>query len=169
MLAILKGRLLGCRKDQVFPFDMKRTSNTYVTQFSQSDPRLIFQKLTAAGSVTLNTTAELLQYEHSIFSSSIFESFGLLEQAAKATLGETILIIGDCHSHELPQTNLLNGFEGGSLLHRILWSKGQTFSQICSKYVYHVQWRFQNPIIVMRWYINTSINDITHMTHSKGI
>lgn len=106
---------------------MKQTSNTYVTQFSQSDPQLIFQKLTAAGSVTLNTTAELLQYEHSIVSSSIFESFGLLEQAAKATLGETILIIGDCHSHELPRTNLLNGFDGGSLLHRILGPKARRF------------------------------------------
>lgn len=111
----------------MFPFDMKRTLNTYVTQFSQSDPQLIFQKLTAAGSVTLNTTAELLQYEHSIVSSSIFESFGLLEQAAKATLGETILIIGDCHSHELPRTNLLNGFDGGSLLHRILGPKAGRF------------------------------------------
>lgn len=111
----------------MFPFGMKRTSNTYVTQFSQSDPQLIFQKLTAAGSVTLNTTAELLQYEHSIFSSSIFESFGLLEQAAKATLGETILIIGDCHSHELPRTNMLNGFDGGSLLHRILGPKARRF------------------------------------------
>lgn len=111
----------------MFPFGIKRTSNTYVTQFSQSDPQLIFQKLTAAGSVTLNTTAELLQYEHSIFSSSIFESFGLLEQAAKATLGETILIIGDCHSHELPRTNMLNGFDGGSLLHRILGPKARRF------------------------------------------
>lgn len=92
---------------------MKRTSNTYVTQFSQSDPQLIFQKLTAAGSVTLNTTAELLQYEHAIFSSSKFESFGLLEQAAKATLGETILIIGHCHSHELPLNKSVEWFQWG--------------------------------------------------------
>lgn len=84
-------------------------------------------------------------------------------------LGEAIWRTGDCHAEELPTTNLLNVIDGGSLLHWIPWSKGETFSQICSKYVDHVKRRFQNPIIVMDGYIGTSTKDMTHMRRSKGI
>jgi 5'-3' exonuclease len=157
------------KKNQVVPLDIKRTSNTNAPQFSQIDPQLMFQRLTAVGSETLNTTAELFQYELASFPSSMFESNGLLKQAAKATLGEAIWNTGDCHAEELPTTNVVNVIDGGSLLHRIPWSKGQTFSQICSKYVDHVKKRFQNPIIVMDGYNGTSTKDITHIRRSKGI
>lgn len=99
------------RKDQVVPLDIKGTSNSNVTQFSQIDPQLMFQRLTAVGSETLNTTAELFQYELSSFRSSMFEANGLLKQAAKSTLGEAIWSTGDCHAEELPTTNLLNVIE----------------------------------------------------------
>ncbi|XP_056017480.1 sacsin-like [Ostrea edulis] len=62
------------KKGQVVPLDIKRTSNTNVTQFSQIDPQLMFQRLTNNGSETLNTTAEMFQYELSSFPSSMFES-----------------------------------------------------------------------------------------------
>lgn len=62
----------------------------------------MFQRLTAVGSETLNTTAELFQYELSSFRSSMFEANGLLKQAAKSTLGEAIWSTGDCHAEELP-------------------------------------------------------------------
>uniref|UniRef100_K1QXD6 Uncharacterized protein n=1 Tax=Magallana gigas TaxID=29159 RepID=K1QXD6_MAGGI len=130
---------------------------------------LMFQRLTAVESETLNTTAELFQYELSSFPKSMFEANGLLKQAAKAKLGEAIWSIGDCHAEELPTTNLLNVIDGGFLLHRIPWSKGETFSQICSKYVDHVKRGFQNPIVVMDCYIGTSTKDMTHMGRSKGI
>jgi hypothetical protein len=64
---------------------------------------------------------------------------------------------------------VVNVIDGGYLLHRIPWSKGQTFSQICSKYAHHIKKRFQNPIIVMDGYIVTSTKDMTHIRRSKGI
>jgi hypothetical protein len=129
----------------------------------------MFQRLKTVGSEIHNTTAELFQYEFSSFSSSVFESNGLLKQAAKATLGEAIWNTGDCHAEELPTTNVVNVINEGSLLHRIPWSNGQTFSQICSKYVDHIKKRFQNSIIVMDGYIGTSTKDMTHIRRSKGI
>lgn len=86
------------RKDQVVPLDIKETSNSNVTQVSQIDPQLMFHMLTAVGSETLNTTAELFQYELSSFPSSMFEANGLLKQAAKATLGEAMWSTGGCHA-----------------------------------------------------------------------
>uniref|UniRef100_K1PNZ9 Uncharacterized protein n=1 Tax=Magallana gigas TaxID=29159 RepID=K1PNZ9_MAGGI len=86
------------REDQVVPLDINETSNSNVTQFSQIDLQLMFQRLTAVRSETLNTTAELFQYELSSFPSSMFEANGLLKQAAKATLGEAIWSTGDCTS-----------------------------------------------------------------------
>lgn len=62
------------RKDLVVPLDIKGTSNSNVTQFSKIDPQLMFQRLTAVGSETLKTTAELFQYELSSFPSSMFEA-----------------------------------------------------------------------------------------------
>lgn len=76
---------------------------------------------------------------------------------------------GDFHANQLPTTNVVNVIDEGSLLHRIPWSKGQTFSKICSKYVDHVKRRFQNPINVMDSYIGTSTKDVTHMRRSKAI
>jgi predicted NAD/FAD-binding protein len=100
----------------------------------------------------------------------MFESNGLLKQAAKATPGKAIWNTGDCHAEEHPTTNVVNVIDEGSLLHRIPRSKlGQTFSQICSTYVDHIKKRFQNPIIVMDGYNDTSTKDMTHIRRSKGI
>ncbi|CAC5369996.1 unnamed protein product [Mytilus coruscus] len=76
--------------------------------------------------------------------------------------------MGDCHAQELPETNVVHVIDGGSLLYRIPWIKGQTFSQICMKYIDHIRKRFSNPTIVMDGYNSSSTKDITHLRRSKG-
>ncbi|VDI79863.1 Hypothetical predicted protein [Mytilus galloprovincialis] len=94
---------------------------------------------------------------------------GLPKQAAKATLADAIWNMGDCQAQELPETNIVRVIDGGSLLYRIPWIKGQTFSQICMKYIDHIRKRFSNPAVVMDGYNCSSTKDITHLRRSKGI
>ncbi|CAC5394798.1 unnamed protein product [Mytilus coruscus] len=53
--------------------------------------------------------------------------------------------------------------------HKVPWTKDQTFSQICTKYVDHVKRKFSSPTVVFDGYDNHSTKDITHMRRSKGI
>ena len=39
--------------------------------------------------------------------------------------------------------------DGGFLLHRVVWSKGQTFGQICQKYVEYVQTNYLRTAVVI--------------------
>ncbi|CAG2193658.1 unnamed protein product [Mytilus edulis] len=87
----------------------------------------------------------------------------------KATLADAIWNMGDCQAQELPETNIVHVIDGGSLLYRIPWIKGQTFSQICMKYIDHIRKRFSNPTVVMDGYNSSSTKDITHLRRSKGI
>ncbi|CAC5358443.1 unnamed protein product [Mytilus coruscus] len=49
------------------------------------------------------------------------------------------------------------------------WTKGQTFSQICTNYVDHVKRKFSSPTVVLDGYDNLSTKDITHMRQCKAI
>ncbi|CAG2245843.1 unnamed protein product [Mytilus edulis] len=157
------------KKDQIVTLDAKRPSGSNISQQPQVDPQLMFQRLTAVGQDSLNNTAELFEYELSSFPSSLFEANGLPKQAAKATLADAIWNMGDCQAQELPETNIVHVIDGGSLLYRIPWIKGQTFSQICMKYIDHIRKRFSNPTVVMDGYDSSSTKDITHLRRSKGI
>ncbi|CAG2256238.1 unnamed protein product [Mytilus edulis] len=157
------------KKDQIVTLDAKRPSGSNISQQPQVDPQLMFQRLTAVGQDSLNNTAELFEYELSSFPSSLFEANGLPKQAAKATLADAIWNIGDCQAQELPETNIVHVIDGESLLYRIPWIKGQTFSQISIKYIDHIRKRFSNPTVVMNGYNSSSTKDITHLRRSKGI
>ena len=157
------------KKNQAVALDAKRPTNTNIVQTTQVDPQLMFQRLTTAGQENLNNMTDLFKYELSSFPSSLFESNGFLRQAAKSTLADAIWNSGTCNAAELPTSNVAHVIDGGSLLHRVPWTKGETFSQICSKYVDHVKRKFVTPTVVLDGYENHSTKDITHMRRSKGV
>ncbi|CAC5394802.1 unnamed protein product [Mytilus coruscus] len=97
--------------------------------------------------------AELFKFELSSFPSSMFESNGFLRQATKSTLADAIWNSGTCQATELSVSAIAHVIDGGSLLHRVPWTKGQTFSKI----------------LVLNGYNNHSTKDITHIRRSKGI
>ncbi|CAC5386694.1 unnamed protein product [Mytilus coruscus] len=142
------------KKDQIVTPTSRSSANVSRTNSSRQE--------------SLNNTAELFEYELSSFPSSLFEANGLPKQAAKATLADAIWNMDDCHAQELPETNVVHVIDGGSLLYRIPWIKGQTFSQISMKYIDHIRKRFSNPTIVMDGYNSSSTKDITHLRRSKG-
>lgn len=86
----------------------------------------------------------------------LFESNGFLRQAAKSTLADAIWNSGTCQATNLPISDVAHIVDGGSLLHRVPWTKGQTLFETCSKYVDHVKKKCLNP---------TSDKHITTKTH----
>ena len=158
------------KKHQAVTLDATRPTNTNIIQIPHVNPQLMFQRLTTAGQDNLSNMTELFKYELSSFPSSMFESNRFLRQAAKSTLANAIWNSGTRQAANLPTSDVVHVIDGGSLLHRVFpWTKGQTFFEICSKYVDHVKKKFLNPTVVLDGYKNHLIKDITHMRCSKGI
>ena len=60
--------------------------------------------------------------------------------------------------------------DGGSLLQRIAWKKGDTFEDIASMYMKHVSKNFLNPVVVFDGYESgPTTKDMTHNRRSKGV
>ena len=60
-------------------------------------------------------------------------------------------------------------FDGGSLLHHIKWTTGETYEEIASKYVAIVK-RNNNPIVVFDGYNNSaSTKCVTHQKHARDL
>ena len=60
--------------------------------------------------------------------------------------------------------------DGGSLLHKVPWTVGHTFAQICHSYVTYIKKRYGNcPTIVFDGgYDAASTKDTAHVRRTKG-
>ncbi|CAC5384538.1 unnamed protein product [Mytilus coruscus] len=128
------------KKDQIVTLDAKRSSGSNISQQPQVDPQLMFQRLTAVGQESLNNTAELFEYELSSFPSSLFKANGLPKQEGKATLADAIWNMNDCHAQDLPETNIVQVIDGGSLLYRIPWIKANNPGAEINRIILENKW-----------------------------
>jgi hypothetical protein len=100
----------------------------------------------------------------------LFEPTGLLREANKAQLAECIWKMGSCGVSEVIAPNPIYVLDGGSLLQKIPWIKGETFSTICEKYVKYVKGRYHQAVVVFDGYsAEPSTKDLTHIRRSKGL
>ena len=133
------------------------------------DPQLLFQRLVSVSDNSLDDTEDLFWFELCSHPSALFNSSGLLREAQKSSLATSLWAQGDCSAYE--------GFEevqyvldGGSLLHRIPWSFGSTFHQICTEYTNLVERHYGKCHVVFDGYENgPSIKDVTHQRRTKGL
>ena len=58
--------------------------------------------------------------------------------------------------------------DGGSLLHRIPWTRGSTFTAIIKSYADYVSRHNGEPIVVFDGYEQSSTKDMMHRHRSKG-
>ena len=133
------------------------------------DPQLLFQRLVSVSDDSLDDTEDLFRFELCSHPSALFDSSGLLRESQKSSLATSLWAQGDCSANE--------GFEevqyvldGGSLLHRIPWSFGSTFHQICTEYTNLVERHYGKCHVVFDGYENgPSIKDVTHQRRTKGL
>jgi len=76
----------------------------------------------------------------------------------------------DILSDELNISNPVYVLDEGALLHRISWTVGMLFSEICDKYTNYVLTRYgKSSVIVFDGYLNgPSIKDATHIRRYNG-
>ena len=135
------------------------------------DPLLMFQRLITAvrglGSELDLETA--FTYELYTFPPALIESDGLLREANKLQIANSIWSSIGPDVASLPDS-VSYVLDGGSLLHRISWAKGQTYNEICDSYVDYVIKRYEEGTTVVYdgYDGKPSTKDTTHVRRTKG-
>jgi hypothetical protein len=113
---------------------------------------------------------EIMSYELSPFPTSLFSGNDVPRVADKAPLCDAISSFANSKSQDKAVTDTINSsdffvLDGGSLLHRLPWLKGESFGAIGAMYADFVVKRFgtNNCTVVFDGYLaGPSIKDITH-------
>ena len=135
------------------------------------DPLLMFQRLITAvrglGSELDLETA--FTYELCTFPPAFTESDGLLREANKPQIANSIWSSIGPDVASLPDS-VSYVLDGGFLLHRISWAKGQTYNEICDSYVdYVIKHYGEGTTVVYDGYDGKpSTKDTTHVRRTKG-
>ncbi|KAK7485546.1 hypothetical protein BaRGS_00023234 [Batillaria attramentaria] len=101
----------------------------------------------------------------------MFEASGLMRQANKAALAEAVWTAANGKDLPSPQlTDVKHILDGGSLLHRLPWPRGETFGGICDLYANFVIRHYGMPTIVFDGYdLGPSTKDMAHLRRSGGV
>jgi hypothetical protein len=133
------------------------------------DPQLLFQRLLSAASGMFPDLSDIFRYELCNNPAALFEPSGMMRQAQKANLADTIWNLGDCSAADVViQDNTRHVIDGGSLIQRIPWNKGATFGQICQMYLDYLTKRYTHPIVFDGYSSGPSTKDHTHSRRTKG-
>ena len=132
------------------------------------DPQLLFQCLitTLVGGNSDTDLETAFSYELCTFPACIIDNDGLLREANKPQLADTIWkdIGGSMHHFQIPDDvrYILNG---GALLFKVFWRKGVSYNDICTLYINYVIKHYGGgTIVVFDGYGNgPSMKDITHI------
>ena len=130
------------------------------------DPQLLFQRLVMVRD-RYQDVPSLFKYELCSYPPALFEKSCLPLQPNKATLAETLWKALP-EEQQKPGRDVQYVLDGGALLHRIPWSKGATFEQICQLYVRHVKQRYGCAVIVFDGYSEQpTTKDATHLRRTE--
>ena len=131
------------------------------------DPTLLFQRflvVSRSGDLSLE---EVLMYELSPYPPAIFETRNILRTADKPQLAQAIRD----HAADLSSETVMNSIhktycyvlDGGSLLHRLPWKKGDSYNAIAESYADFTVRHYGQATVVFDGYgEGPSIKDNTH-------
>jgi hypothetical protein len=138
-----------------------------ITEDRTIDIALLFQRfLVVSQSVYLNLS-EVMEYELSPYPSALFEAKDRLRKPDKAHLVEAIRnyvtpTSDDAVLETIPVTDHYV-LDGGSLLHRLKWTEGSTYSSIANAYAKFTLDLYGHATVVFGGYSGgPGIKDITH-------
>jgi len=153
------------RKDKAIT--MGEASAVRVTADRTIDPALLYQRLlviSRGGDLSLK---DVLDYELSPFPPALFEAKNIFQEADKPQLAKAI---EECASKlsdqpvldKTPKTEHCV-LDGGSLLHRVKWTKGKTYGSIADDYVTFTISNYGQATVVFDGYRDEpSMKDNTH-------
>ena len=110
------------------------------------DSQLLFQRLLVVGE-TCDELPLVLKHELCSYPPALFEEPGMMRLANKSLLADAMWnLLGD-HPQD-PTVEKCSVFDGGSLMHRIIWHRGTTYSGIWTQYITYVRRRYGNAILM---------------------
>lgn len=146
-----------------------QTAITIQGEAVQVDPQLLFQRLSI---IACNDTdaADAFRYELCHYPPALFESPQLLRQASKASLADAMWdIVKESQQESAPKLDVHYIIDGGALLQRLPWRRGDLFETICQMYVDYVMRKYSQATVVFDGYMDgPSIKDMTHKRRTGG-
>ncbi|CAG2202027.1 unnamed protein product [Mytilus edulis] len=107
-----------------------------------------------------------------LFQRSLFENNGLPREAHKSTLAAALWNTVDCAASDNDIDDAVYILDGGSLLHRIPWTRGESFKSICKVYIDYITRLYPSgsTVVVFDGYSQQpSTKDITHIRRNLSI
>ncbi|KAK6191116.1 hypothetical protein SNE40_002860 [Patella caerulea] len=136
----------------------------------QVDPHLLFQRLVTAGNRSCDLS-DVFKHELCSFPTALFDSKTVMRLANKSSLANALWTTLSAEFSRPNTEEVRYVLDGGALLHRIPWTKGNTWSSICGQYAHYVKTRYPEVTVVFDGYTDgATTKDCTHArTSSQGI
>ena len=139
------------------------------------DPNLLFQRFLVVSRTGHLSLEEVMRYELSAYPSALFEHKQILRKADKPQLAQAIhdhcntIQSNESTSDAIPETERYV-IDGGSLLHRLKWRRGDTYGKIAKAYANLIGEHYGAAIVVFDGYgTGPSIKDNTHQRREINI
>ena len=167
----------------VFSYSHKRSlkaktlassKNVKVSADRSIDPALLFQRFLVVSQTGDLRLDDVMSYELCLYPLSLFEGKGILREADKPQLAEALRNYVKTKSDSavtqtIPVTEH-NVLDGGSLLHRLKWKDGSTYSSIADDYASFTVEHYGRATVVFDGYeVGPSIKDCTHQRRSRKL
>ncbi|CAC5424083.1 unnamed protein product [Mytilus coruscus] len=158
------------RKKQQLITLSNKTSVKIDGELVEVDPQLLFQRCTTIANTLFDDISVIFQFELCSVPSALFDSNRLPREAHKSVSSDSICNLVKSEATEINTEHVKYVLDGGSLIHRIPWVKGQTFSNICESYVQYAMTHYSDATIVFDGYPDTpTLKDVTYIRRTKGI
>ena len=93
--------------------------------------------------------SHIVQYELSTYPPAFFDGSGMMREANKPQLADSMWDMAGNPNINIPETDVRFVLDGGTLLQRIPWSLGATYNSICKIYVQYVQDHFGKEAVIV--------------------
>ena len=128
------------------------------------DPNLLFQRFATAG-LNAGDLNEIMKYELCTYPPALFEKSFVLRTTNKSTLVNALtnhnnVKMQPAPFHATPPADVKHVIDGGALLHRVGWKKGETYAFLMHQYKKYLTSRYpHSSAIIFDGYSNPSTKD----------
>ena len=134
----------------------------------QVDPQLLFQRLILACNSAEELTS-VFQYELASYPTALFESPLMMNPAQKPGLADAIWSTLSPDAKTGPTTQVHYVLDGGALLHRVPWPRGNgTYRDVLAAYTSYVSRKYGRPTVVFDGYDDISTKYSTQKRQTRS-
>ena len=149
------------RKDQVKPLSSLRNTISKKVGEKLPDPKALFNRMVTIAEREENLE-RFFQYELTVEPMSLFQD-GMMRKPDKPSLRKAIILEEDAMSKKDIEANCHFVIDGGALLHRVRWKKGDRFIEIADAYIKYVNKHYGNQVeVIFDGYNDESIKSQEH-------